>query len=349
VATLSTSELDYFADEWEKIFPSAVCSGIVGDLAHKKRGGYHISIEDQPSTNFSVTRKDDKAPPGDWPRNRASAVDMSMNKTDMKLCHTRLRNLWKNRATDPRAKYINCFNGWDGTGTPGRYDMVDGSVEEASKDHEWHEHLERKRKYWNSRVATNAILSALRGETLAEYLGEDDLPVEQVEFDKLMRTYVNTHLNSAVEDEKLPDGGANRRLFRRLAWNLPTTGTDTMYQWMGAAAGNSKLAVQILTSFIADEAARDAAEAVRDAGTTAALKAIQDLITHGGTSGAITDAQMTVLIDAIRDAAQGAAEEAGDAANKKVERLMQVLASAGDEMGKADDTLTPPSTPPVKG
>ncbi len=108
MATLSTSSLNWLADEWEKLYSSATLSGIVGDLAHKARGGYHISRQDQPSGNYSVTRADDKLGPSD----RAAAIDMTMNTSDIKKCHIRLRNAWKNRANDPRMKYINAWNGW---------------------------------------------------------------------------------------------------------------------------------------------------------------------------------------------------------------------------------------------
>lgn len=178
MATNAPAELVYLSNEWEKLYGSAVLSGIIGDAAHAARGGYHISIKDQPATNYSVIRPDDKAPPGTWPRDMASAVDMTLNLADMKVCHGRLREVWKNRANDPRIKYINAWNGWDGNGSPGRYDVVTGSVSTASDDHKWHVHLEIRRRYVNDRAAMNAILSILKGETLEQFLGED-MPTAQ--------------------------------------------------------------------------------------------------------------------------------------------------------------------------
>jgi len=164
MSTSAPAQLVYLANEWEKLFSSAAISGIVGDQAHKLRGGYHISIEDQPSNNYSVIRPDDKAPPGNWPRNMASAVDMTLGLADMKVCHARLKAAWANRANDPRMKYINAWNGWDGNGSPGRYDVVTGAVSTASDDHKWHVHLEIRRRYVNDRTAMNAVLSILAGE-----------------------------------------------------------------------------------------------------------------------------------------------------------------------------------------
>jgi hypothetical protein len=175
MATIAPAQLVFLANQWEELYASAVLSGIVGDQAHAARGGYHISIQDQPSSNYSVIRPDDKAPPGTWPRNTASAVDMTMNTSDMKKCHIRLREAWKNRSKDVRMKYINAWNGWDGEGDAGRYDVVTGSVGTATADHKWHIHLEIRRRYVNDRAAMLAILSILKGETLEQFLGEDDM------------------------------------------------------------------------------------------------------------------------------------------------------------------------------
>jgi len=187
MATLSTTMLNGLARQWEDAYPSAVLSGIVGDLAHKARGGYHISRQDQPSTNYSVIRADDKSGPSD----RASAIDMTMSTTDIIKCHTRLREIWKNRANDPRMKYINAWNGWDGKGDAGRYDVVKGTIGTATADHKWHIHLEIRRRYVNDMNAQKAILSMIKGETLAQYQGkvavatpqsqgdDDDMPTAQ--------------------------------------------------------------------------------------------------------------------------------------------------------------------------
>src|SRR5689334_17843212 len=119
MATNATTELKWLAAEWKKLYKSAVFSGIVGDQAHAARGGYHISREDQPSTNYSVTRPDDKTGRAD----AASAIDMSMDVQDMRTCTARLIVLFAN-ASDPRRKYVNAFNGWNGSGSAKRYDIV---------------------------------------------------------------------------------------------------------------------------------------------------------------------------------------------------------------------------------
>lgn len=156
-----------FADDWEELYPSAVLSGIIGDARHDN--GYHISIEDNPSGDYSTTRPDDKAPPGSWPRDKASAVDMSMNDKDMKLCTQRLLAAWTNRS-DPRRKYLNAFNGWLGTGDAQRWDIYANKKSFATSDHKWHVHLEFRRKYVNDPAAMKAVLSILKGESAGAYL-----------------------------------------------------------------------------------------------------------------------------------------------------------------------------------
>lgn len=203
MSTYAPSQLVWLANQWEPLYGSAVLSGIVGDLAHKLRGGYHISIEDQPSDNYSVRRVDDKAPPGNWPRDRASAIDMTMNTADIKKCHIRLREAWKNRGKDVRMKYINAWNGWDGVGDAGRYDVITGTVSTATADHKWHIHLEIRRRYVNSREAMEAILSILKGETLEQYLG-GEMPLDATDRD-VIRTIVRE------ENAKVP----------AQTWNFP--------------------------------------------------------------------------------------------------------------------------------
>lgn len=163
MTTLSTSELERLASGWKGFFSSAKISGIVGDTRHD--GGYHISREDNEPGNYSVVRPDDKVGPGD----RAAAVDMTMNVADMKSCTVRLVSAFNDLA-DPRRKYINAFNGTTDGKVARRWDYYARRVGAASDDHLWHVHLEIRRRYVNSATAMKAVLSILRGETVAQYL-----------------------------------------------------------------------------------------------------------------------------------------------------------------------------------
>lgn len=181
MATRSTPELVRAARAWEDDldYPSAVLSGIVGDARHRASGGYHISIEDNPPGNYSVVRVDDAAPPGKWPRDRAAAIDMSMSPKDMVKCYARVRAVWSNPA-DPRRRFFNAFNVWDGSGDAVRLDFVTGTASYATPDHKWHNHGEWRRRYVNDPAATRAMLSMLRGESIAAYqkaTGDTTMPV----------------------------------------------------------------------------------------------------------------------------------------------------------------------------
>jgi hypothetical protein len=162
-STIATDELEWLAAEWAKLYRSAKFSGIVGDAAHAARGGYHIGRAFQSKTNYSVTRADDKG----GPSNAAAAIDMNLNQGDMVTLHVFLRGLFN--AKDPRMKYINAWNGWDGKGGAGRYDVVAHEVDSATSDHKWHMHLEIRRKYVQDMTAMRAILSMFRRESLATY------------------------------------------------------------------------------------------------------------------------------------------------------------------------------------
>lgn len=197
MTTRATPTMEAFAEQWLALYPSAKFAGIVGDTTHRRRGGYHISIVDQVNPdNYSVVRADDKAPPGSWPRDCSSAVDMNLGPADMKLCHGRLVAVWRDRATDPRAKYINGHNGWDGEGSPGRYDWVTGGVFTASADHAWHVHLEWRRRYVNDPRAAEAILSILRGESTEQYVtalkGDATMALSDEDIKKLLASDIDS-------------------------------------------------------------------------------------------------------------------------------------------------------------
>lgn len=167
MSTLAYGTMKRLCNGIENMYSSAVSSGIIGDQAHRKRGGYHLSREDNPAGNFSIIRPDDQA--GNGPNDAAAGFDISMSRRDMVLATARLRALWAN-PKDPRRKYLNAFNGWTGTGDATRFDMVARTARYASPDHKWHIHGEIRRRYVQSGSMVLAVLSALRGDTVAVYL-----------------------------------------------------------------------------------------------------------------------------------------------------------------------------------
>lgn len=281
MSTSAPAQVVYLANEWERLYGSAAISGIVGDAAHAARGGYHISIQDQPSTNYSVIRADDKAPPGTWPKNMASAVDMTLSLADMKKCHARLKAAWQNRSSDIRMKYLNAWNGWDGNGSPGRYDVVTGSVSTASDDHKWHVHLEVRRKYINDRVAMDSILSILKGETLAEFLGDDMATVE--EYAKAVWDY---KLRNPYNDTDQAAG----TILRYVPSRSPHDATQAMVNSVLTTVNSVLTAVSALPGVDVDEAALAAAMSTNPAFVDALATAIAAKIVLPGGSGSIDPA-----------------------------------------------------------
>lgn len=166
MSTVAPPLVSKLAADWRRIYSSAKISGVVGDQVHAKQGGYHIGRAYQSATNYSVVRPDDR---NGGPDNAASAIDMSMNTTDMRLSTGRLVKAYAN-PTDPRRKYINAFNGTLDGKTARRWDVYARKTRSSTADHLWHNHLEIRRKYVSSVTAMKAILSILKGETVARYL-----------------------------------------------------------------------------------------------------------------------------------------------------------------------------------
>jgi hypothetical protein len=165
MSTIATATMTDLAHRWAGLYKSAKISGIVGDPAHQARGGYHIGRAFQSSSNYSVTRPDDRVGPAD----AAAAIDMTLSPADMVTCTGRLMAAYNN-TSDPRRKYVNAVNGWDGSGDATRFDIYARKTKYASPDHKWHIHLELRRKYVNAKVAADAVISLLSGESVAAYL-----------------------------------------------------------------------------------------------------------------------------------------------------------------------------------
>lgn len=348
MSTLAPPELTKTADEWEalKDYPSAVCSGIVGDLAHALRGGYHISIMDQPKTNYSVVKVDDKAPPGKWRRDYASAIDMNLNLKDMKLCHARVVAVWRNRTTDSRAKYFNAWNGWDGNGSPGRYNFVTGSVETASDDHKWHGHLEVKRRYANDPNMRRAWISIVAGETDAEFQGDEDMTKSEffawmnewarsMSGKEALAVAVLTHDPGVDATGKTKPGGVPNPDAAGFKANPTLAPAWALRQAvLGVTIGNEVNAK--LTQFIVDEAARDAQEAARDEGLRTIVEALKSVVGYS-----LTEEQFEILLTSVTKAVAEAGQDAADQAERKISQIMDALDNASEALAAADDE-TPP-------
>jgi hypothetical protein len=167
MVTLAPEALAWLAREWEHGIDTArarndaaTFSGIVGDAQHRAEGGYHISREDQPATNYSISDFSDDR---EGSSNLAAAVDMTMDREAMVMVTGRLAAAWSVR--DPRLANVRAFNGtldgvnacrWDAANDPNVTTWADST-------HLWHVHLEVFRKYADDVETARNILSVILG------------------------------------------------------------------------------------------------------------------------------------------------------------------------------------------
>lgn len=177
MATLVSTSMSTVAHGFERDcgYPSAVVSGIVPDSRHLGTGGYHCSVEDLRlhgnQNDYSNTRVDDK----NFNAKDAAAVDVTMSAADMIKNYKRVHAVWADHS-DPRRKYVNCINTWDGSGDAVRLDFVANTAKYASPDHRWHVHAEMRRRYLEDPKAARAYLSILKGEAKAAWIAREEQP-----------------------------------------------------------------------------------------------------------------------------------------------------------------------------
>lgn len=154
---------------------SAVLSGIVPDRRHLDNGGFHCSVEDLRKhgnqDDYSNSRIDDR----DFNVRYGAAVDVTLSAADMKRAYKRVYAVWKDKS-DPRGKYLNAVNGWDGSGDAVRLDFVTRTAKYASPDHRWHNHIEIRRRYLLDAKAARAVVSVYAGESKASWLAREEPP-----------------------------------------------------------------------------------------------------------------------------------------------------------------------------
>jgi hypothetical protein len=312
MATLASDPVRFIADQWEDHcgYASAVLSGIVPDSRHLDGGGYHCSVEDLRrfgnQRDYSNSRADDK----DQNVRYGAAIDMSMSPADMKRCHDRMRRVWAD-AGDPRRRYLNAFNSWDGSGDAVRLDFVAGTAKYASADHKWHNHGEVRRRYLLDMNAAKAIVSALKGESKTTHLasigqGDDDMSataeneIHQVHAGFF---YGGSSMGRAVD----PDGGG-----KRPATNSFVDKFDYALARLDEIAAGQK-----------QEAARDAETAARDAAQT---KLIETVLAAAGKPW--TAEQFTQALAEMRQAATEAGEAAAERLSVQLAEQRRALADA---------------------
>ncbi len=322
MATVVSDPTRWLADQWENHagYPSAVLSGIVPDRAHLDDGGYHVSLADLAAYgnlgDYSSSRPLDKAPPVTTAgRVFAAAVDVSMSKADMVRLYGRAMAVFNNPA-DPRRKYINAINVWDGNPNhaPRRLNFQTGSNTTASKDHTWHSHGDQPRAYvdvhrnaaeaWQ---AARAFVSMVKGDSVADYLTNA----------------------SGGTDVNVSDNDAKHLIWRAYALTFGLTVVPE-----GPAKGepvvpNVKLLA--IESAVGQLVAEATADKARDAAQLAAIQALADALKAGG--GSVETAAIVAAVNAAADKVRAdviALQEKLAAAERERDELHRRLAEALD-------------------
>lgn len=221
MATLAPEVLEWLADQWEAAIGSAECSGIVNDSGDRGMTSKHWSRQDNAAGSWAVTHSKDK----NGPANMSAAIDMTMhNDADMFAVHKRFKALYNARATDPRAAYVDCFNGWDGSGGPGRYDLPAGTISGTDDSHKWHEHVETFYQYTGTDAeswkAARAILSVVKGETAEQWLAseeEDEMAYTVAQHQAMPWQYASGGITG---NDETPAGNVSTLYVLNQAWQL---------------------------------------------------------------------------------------------------------------------------------
>jgi hypothetical protein len=170
-------------DRVEDVRRSAVMAGIVPDARHYKTGGYHVCLYHLRTHgklgDYSSTRALDKPPKVTKAgEGQSCAYDIGMGKADMIRTHAAVRKVWLDRS-DPRRRFINAINCWDGSGDAVRYNFQQNTQSRATPDHKTHVHGDAPRVYMDPthrehEKAARAHASVLIGESRAAWTAREE-------------------------------------------------------------------------------------------------------------------------------------------------------------------------------
>lgn len=161
-----TAEMWWLWVQLKALIPGVRLGGIFAD-----KSGYHNTVLANLARwpgNYSVRHAIDR----EQPRDKARAIDLTMNSTWMRTITRRLLDGAARR--DPRMRCVKEFYGTtDGRTVVGRLkDSPDGPYREGSSDssHTWHEHLGLLTPFVDDIEAMRGLVSLLSGQSLADYM-----------------------------------------------------------------------------------------------------------------------------------------------------------------------------------
>lgn len=157
---------------WQQLQALEPTSELGGIYANKP--GYHNCRSNLPTYDYSVC---DQPPDGGGPSNKACAIDWTFpeahsgNYTKIAKYTTRLLN----SAKDPNDNRLNGWREFYGQADTDSYvegwDCRYGYAVTSDSSHLWHLHLSEDRDMSTSKFNKEALLSVLKGESFAQWLG----------------------------------------------------------------------------------------------------------------------------------------------------------------------------------
>lgn len=167
----------------EDVRKSAVMAGIVPDRRHLDSGGYHVCIAHLRAYrnfgDYSSSRELDRPPRvSKAGEGYSCAYDIGMSKPDMIKTHAAVKRVHGDK-TDPRRKFVNAINVWDGSGDAQRFNFATGKVGYANASHKTHVHGDTPRCYMDPAhpehaKAARAHISILTGESRAAWEAREE-------------------------------------------------------------------------------------------------------------------------------------------------------------------------------
>lgn len=167
----------------EAVRKSAVMAGIVPDRRHLDSGGYHVCLRDlrkfRNFGDYSSSSPLDRPPKvSKAGEGYSCAYDIGMSRPDMIKTYAAVKRVHGDK-TDPRRKFVNAINAWDGSGDAQRFNFQTGKVGYASPSHKTHVHGDAPRCYMDPdhrdhAKAARAHTSILTGESRAAWTAREE-------------------------------------------------------------------------------------------------------------------------------------------------------------------------------
>ena len=171
-----TAEMQYLVDELHKLEPESQNGG-----TYANKPGYHNSRSQNSPSNYSVV---DKPPDGGGPSTVCAAVDWTFPEAQGGN-YDRIAKYTKRllaSAQDPDDPRLNGWREFYGQSDVDSYvegwDIRYNCPATSDSSHLWHIHISENRDQATSKQNKDALLSVLRGETVAEW--EDDVSAKDV-------------------------------------------------------------------------------------------------------------------------------------------------------------------------